>query len=86
MKMLRLQILTPEREFFHGDVEAVTVASSDGFVTVLAGHTPLITPVSVGTIRIKNDGVWKDAINSEGFMEVNHHGATIFVQTCRKPP
>lgn len=84
-KLYNLKILTPEREFFDGDVEAVTVAAPDGLVTILAGHIPFIMPVSAGTIRIKKDGVWEDAVNSEGFMEVNHQGVMIFVQACEHP-
>ena len=84
-KLYRLEVLTPEREFFNGDVEAVTVAAPDGLVTILADHTPFIMPVSVGTIRIKKDGVWEESVNTEGFMEVNHHGVMIFVQACEHP-
>ena len=84
-KLYNLKILTPEREFFDGDVEAVTVETTDGKITILADHTPFIVPVLVGDIRIKRDGVWDESVNSEGFMEVNHHGVMIFVQTCEHP-
>ena len=84
-KLFSLKILTPEHEFFNADVEAVTVAAPDGLVTVLAGHTPLIMPVSVGIIRIKKEGVWEEAVNTEGFMEVDHYGVMIFVQACERP-
>ena len=84
-KLFNLKILTPEHEFLDGDVEAVTVAAPDGLVTILADHTPFIMPVSVGTIRIKRNGVWEESVNTEGFMEVNHHGVMIFVQACEHP-
>ena len=84
-KLFNLKILTPEREFFDGDVEAVTTTAPDGKVTVLADHTPLIMPVSIGTISIKRNGVWEDSVNSEGFMEVHHEGVLIFVQACEHP-
>jgi len=85
LKLFDLKILTPEREFFDGEAEAVTVEALDGQVTILADHTPFITPVSVGMIRIKKDGLWAESVNSEGFMEVNHQGVMIFVQTCEHP-
>ena len=85
MKLFNLKILTPEREFFDGDVEAVTVEATDGKVTILADHTPFIMPVAVGTIKIKRDGVWDESVNSEGFMEVHHEGVLVFVQTCEHP-
>ena len=84
-KLFNLLILTPEREFFDGDVEAVTVETTDGKITILADHTPFIVPVLVGDIKVKKDGIWDESVNSEGFMEVNHHGVMIFVQTCEHP-
>ena len=84
-KLFNLQILTPEREFFSGGVEAVTMDAPDGSVTILADHTPFIMPVVAGSIRIKKDGSWEEAINTEGFMEVNRHGLMIFVQACEHP-
>ena len=85
MKLFNLKILTPEREFFDGDVEALTLWAPDGSITILADHTPFLMPVSVGTIRIKKDGQWEESVNSEGFMEVHHEGVMVFVQTCERP-
>ena len=85
MKLYNLKILTPEREFFDGDVEAVTVYAPDGSVTVLADHAPFMMPVAVGTIRLKRDGAWEESSNSEGFMEVHHQGVLIYVQSCESP-
>jgi len=84
-KLFNLSILTPEHEFFRGDVEAVTLAAPDGLITILAGHTPFIMTVSAGTIQIKKNGVWEESVNTEGFMEVNKHGVMIFVQACEHP-
>jgi F-type H+-transporting ATPase subunit epsilon len=84
-KLFNLKIITPEREFFDGEVEAVSADAPDGSLMILADHTPFIMPVSVGTIRIKIDGKWKDSVNSEGFLEVRHEGVLIFVQTCEHP-
>jgi len=84
-KLFNLKILTPEREFFDSDVEAVTVSAPDGKVTILADHAPFVMPVAVGTIKVKKDGEWGDSVNSEGFMEVHHDGVLIYVQSCEHP-
>jgi len=84
-KLFNLKILTPEREFFDSDVEAVTISAPDGKVTILADHAPFMMPVTVGLIRIKRDGIWEDSVNSEGFMEVHHDGVLIYVQSCEHP-
>jgi len=84
-KLFNLKIFTPEREFFSGDVEAVTADAPDGSIMILADHAPLIMPVTVGNIGIKKDGKWEKSVSSEGFMEVRHEGVLIFVQACEHP-
>ncbi|MGI5970830.1 MAG: ATP synthase F1 subunit epsilon [Oscillospiraceae bacterium] len=84
-KLFNLKIMTPEREFFDDQVEAVTVTAPDGKMTILAGHAAIITPLCVGSVSIKVNGEWKDAFNSEGFMEVSGGGVVIFVQACEWP-
>ena len=84
-KLFNLKIFTPEREFFNGDVEAVSADAPDGNVMILADHVPFIMPVSVGNIRIKINDSWEESVNSEGFMEVRHEGVLIFVQACEHP-
>ena len=84
-KLFNLKILTPERAFFDGDVEAVTANAPDGSVMVLADHAPFIMPVSIGNIGIKQNDKWDMSVNSDGFMEVHRDGVLIFVQTCEHP-
>ena len=80
-----LSIMTPERQFFSGQVEALTITGIDGKMTVLAGHAPMVASLAVGEISIKQDGVWRDAVNSEGFMEVLQDSVVVFVKACEWP-
>lgn len=84
-KLFNLKILTPEKSFFDGECEAVTITAPDGSITILADHSPLIAPLEVSTIRFKADGQWQEAFNSLGFMEVHHEGVVIYVQACEWP-
>jgi len=84
-KLFNLKIFTPEREFFEGDVEAVSADAPDGNIMILANHAPFIMPVDIGTIRIKQDGKWDESVNTEGFLEVHKEGVLIFVQACEHP-
>ena len=85
MKLFNLKILTPEREFFDGSVEAVSADGPDGNVMILANHAPFVMPVVIGDIKIKADNVWTESVNSEGFLEVRSDGVLIFVQSCLHP-
>ena len=80
-----LEILTPERRFFSGEVEALTFVADDGEWTILKGHAPMVVVLRPGALQLKQDGVWRDAVNSEGYMEVGDHGVVLFAQTCEWP-
>lgn len=80
-----LEILTPEHQFFAGEVEALTITSIDGELTVLKGHTPITAPLAVGAIKLKQNGQWREAFQSEGFLEAGPWGAKLFVQACEWP-
>jgi F-type H+-transporting ATPase subunit epsilon len=84
-KLFHLTILTPERVFYNGQVEMLKLRSVDGDYSIMADHSPIVMPVVVGTLTIwKPDGM-ESAFNSEGFMEVDHEGTTVYVQACEKP-
>ena len=77
------EILTPDHRFFSGEIEALTFTAADeGKWTVLKGHAPMLAVLRPGSLSILQDGKWRDAINSEGYMEVGPHKVVLFVQTC----
>ena len=80
-----LSIMTPERQFFSGQVEALTVTGIDGQMTVLARHAPMVVSLDIGEISIKQDGTWRQAVNTEGFMEVLGDSVVMVVQACEWP-
>ena len=80
-----LTIMTPEREFCAAQVEALTITGLNGKLTVLAHHAPMVSTLEIGTINIKKDGQWKEAFNSEGFMEVVDNTVVVFLQSCEWP-
>lgn len=80
-----LTVLTPEYEFFSGQAEVLTITGLDGKRSVLAHHAPMVSCLEIGTIGIKADGVWREAFNSEGFMEVLNNTVVVFVQSCEWP-
>ena len=84
-KSFDLKILTPEQAFFENKAEALTLNTSDGQITFLADHSPLIAPVEVGAIKILIDNEWKEAFSSNGFLEVTNEGIMVYTQTCEWP-
>lgn len=85
MKKFHFEIMTPERQFFKEDVQAITVECVDGQLTVLAGHQPMVAALAIGEVRILSDEGWRDAFNSEGFLEVRPDRVLMFSQACEWP-
>jgi F-type H+-transporting ATPase subunit epsilon len=80
-----LEILTPERKFFSGQVETLILKTPEGEMGILAQHAPTITPVAIGSIRIKVNNDWLDAVLTEGFMEIHSNKTVILADSAEWP-
>lgn len=81
----RLEIMTPQRMFLSDDVEALNVTTTDGRMEILKGHAPITAPLIIGVIQVKQNGKWREAFQSEGFLEVNSEGVFVFAQAVEWP-
>ena len=50
---LQVQLITPEKIVFKGEVEFVTVPTTTGVITVLPTHTPLVSAITSGELVLK---------------------------------
>jgi F-type H+-transporting ATPase subunit epsilon len=50
---MNLEILTPDKKVFEGEVTAVTVPGTLGSFQILKGHAPIISTLEDGPISIK---------------------------------
>ena len=80
-----LEIVTPVRKFFTGDVETIILKTPEGEMGVLKDHTPMIVAVAIGPTRILKDGEWLEAVLSEGFMEITKDKTVILADTAEWP-
>ncbi len=80
-----LEIVTPDRKFFSGEVEMLIVKTPEGEMGVLAGHMPMVVAIAIGPIRIKMDGEWLEAFLSEGFMQVMQEKTIVLADTAEWP-
>ena len=47
-----LEIITPDRKVFEGDVNLVQLPGSKGSFTLLQNHAPIISTLDKGTIKV----------------------------------
>lgn len=80
-----LEISTPDRKFYGGNVEMVIVQTIDGEMGILAGHEPMVVAIKIGTVRIKKDDQWVEAFLNSGFAEVKPDKTVILCDTAEWP-
>lgn len=67
---MRLEIITPDKVLFNGEVDAATFPGSKGSFQVLKNHAPLISSLDTGKVIIKTDKEVRDIMINGGIVEV----------------
>jgi F-type H+-transporting ATPase subunit epsilon len=49
-----LEIITPDKKVFEGEVNLVQLPGSSGSFTILKNHAPLISTLEKGTIKVED--------------------------------
>ena len=75
----KLNIISPEKVLFEGDVLSVALPGGKEPFTVLRGHAPIISTLRKGLIRWTADVSGELAING-GFVEVKGNVVTACVE------
>lgn len=70
-KKLQLKIVTPERLILDEQVESVTIPTTEGEITILADHIPLVVGISSGDIVALSNGEYIPMSVVGGFAEVS---------------
>lgn len=47
-----LEIITPDKKVYSGDVEAVKLPGADGAFGILKDHAPIIATLKQGTVKV----------------------------------
>lgn len=53
MAQLNLNIITPSKIIFSGDVHSVTVPGTDGNFQIFKNHAPIISTLEIGLVKIE---------------------------------
>lgn len=80
-----LEILSPGRVFYEGNVESLIVPGIEGQEGILPGHVPVVISLKEGEIKIKENDQWKIAVNSGGFAEIEKNKVVIMSDAIEWP-
>jgi F-type H+-transporting ATPase subunit epsilon len=72
MKLLAFELTTPERTAVQAKVRQVSIPTTEGEITVLPDHLPLVAPIQAGELRVvAEDGSETLLAVSGGFVTVH---------------
>ncbi len=83
MAAFKLEIVTPEKTVYSGDVNHVQAPGSEGSFGVLTGHVPFLTSLQIGILTFDEEGGAKRKMAiSGGFAQVAANGVTVLAETA----
>ena len=77
---MQVVVLSPEKEIFRGSATAVKVPGSGGQFEILKNHAPIVSALSRGTVKVKQEN--NDTLSIEvegGFVEVLNNEVSLLV-------
>jgi F-type H+-transporting ATPase subunit epsilon len=79
-EMFQFDLVAPERRLASGPALEVELAGSEGDITVMADHAPLLTTLRPGVLRVKfADGTTEYAVTG-GFADISPAGVTVLAE------
>ena len=79
---IHLEIVTPDKKLFSGEVEAVTLPANTGYLGILPGHAPLLAELGIGEISYRIGNETQFLFCSWGFVEVLPERVIVLAQTA----
>ncbi len=81
---MHLNIVTPERKIFDGEVYGILVPGVQGYFELLDNHAPIVAALGRGSLKIlkdKNNDHETYAI-SGGFVEMNNNKTVVLIENA----
>jgi F-type H+-transporting ATPase subunit epsilon len=84
-KSLNLQIVTPDRALFNGEVDEFTAPGELGPFTILFNHAPIVSALVPGMFRYKTGGREEWFVMGGGFLEFHENTGTVLASSAERP-
>lgn len=86
MATFKCRVVSAREEIYVGDISMLIANGHSGEIGILAGHTPLITLLKPGPMRMKSaDGSSEEVVYvSGGVLEVQPHVVTVLADSAER--
>ena len=77
---VQFDLVSPERRLASMEVTSVQIPGTDGDLTAMAGHTPTITTLRPGVLKVEGPEGTTDYVVTGGFAEVSARGISVLAE------
>jgi len=77
---MTLEILTPDKKVFEGEVNSVTVPGTMGSFEILNNHAPIISTLDDGKLTVRGGGKEETFLIKGGVVEVNNNKVMVLAE------
>lgn len=81
-KSFTLEIVTPEKSVFTGEVESIIAPGEKGYFQILHNHTPFLSTLQIGRINVLEGGNETLYALSGGFAQVTNNKVSVLAETA----
>ncbi len=81
---MKLEILTPEKLYFSGEVEIVTLPGLSGLFSILDDHAPMISSLGKGILSFRTKSGETDLLIESGFAEIKKNEVVVCTELMKK--
>jgi len=84
-KLIHLDLVTPEKSVFSGEINQITAPGTEGSFTLLFNHADLVSSLEIGEIRLTTpDGAILHFFCGGGFLEVKKNKVIVLAVTAER--
>jgi len=82
---MKLDILTPEKKIYEGDVYGIYLPGVSGYFEILDKHAPMVAALGEGEMKILTDKNSSESYTIQGgFLEMNNNKAVVLIEGAEK--
>ncbi len=82
---MKLDILTPEKKIYEGDVYGIYLPGVQGYFEILDKHAPMVAALGQGEMKILTDKTSSESYTIQGgFLEMNNNKAVVLIEGAEK--
>ena len=78
---MQLEILTPEKTLYRGEVQSITLPGTMGSFQLLNNHAPIIASLTKGMLSFTAGNTIKELEVEDGFMEMHGNKVIVCIET-----